>query len=46
LAASAVIENSSNSPVGREPVEHPHALNVRVWLMYGKFDELAKPYFM
>ena len=32
--------------VGREPVEHPHALNVRVWLMYGKFDELAKPYFM
>ncbi len=32
--------------VGRAPVEHPHAYNVRVWLMYGKFDELAKPYFM
>ena len=32
--------------VGREPVEHPHAFNVRVWLMYGKFDELSKPYFM
>jgi hypothetical protein len=32
--------------VGRKPVEHPHAFNVRVWLMYGKFAELAKPYFM
>lgn len=32
--------------VGREPVEHPHAFNVRVWLMYGKFDEMSKPYFM
>ncbi len=32
--------------VGRETVEHPHAFNVRVWLMYGKFDQLAKPYFM
>jgi len=32
--------------VGREPVEHPHAFNVRVWLMYGRFDEMAKPYFM
>jgi len=32
--------------VGRAPVEHPHAYNVRVWLMYGKFDELAKPYYM
>jgi len=32
--------------VGREPVEHPHAFNVRVWLMYGKFDDLSKPYFM
>ena len=32
--------------VGREPVEHPHAFNVRVWLMYGRFDELSKPYFM
>jgi hypothetical protein len=32
--------------VGRGPVEHPHAYNVKVWLMYGKFDELSKPYFM
>jgi hypothetical protein len=32
--------------VGREPVEHPHAFNVRVWLMYGKFDEMSRPYFM
>jgi hypothetical protein len=32
--------------VGREPVEHPHAFNVKVWLMYGRFDEMAKPYFM
>jgi len=32
--------------VGREPVEHPHAFNVRVWLMYGRFDEMSKPYFM
>jgi hypothetical protein len=32
--------------VGREPVEHPHAVNVRVWLMYGRFEEMAKPYFM
>jgi hypothetical protein len=32
--------------VGREPVEHPHAYNVRVWLMYGRFDEMSKPYFM
>ena len=32
--------------VGTKPVEHPHAFNVKVWLMYGDFDELAKPYFM
>jgi hypothetical protein len=32
--------------VGKEPVEHPHAVNVKVWLMYGKFDEMSKPYFM
>lgn len=32
--------------VGREPIEHPHAYNVKVWLMYAKFDEMAKPYFM
>jgi hypothetical protein len=32
--------------VGREPVDHPHAFNVRVWLMYGKFEDMAKPYFM
>jgi hypothetical protein len=32
--------------VGRAPIVHPLAINVKVWLMYGKFDELAKPYFM
>jgi hypothetical protein len=32
--------------VGRAPVDHPLAYNVKVWLMYGKFDELARPYFM
>lgn len=32
--------------VGSRPVEHPHAYNVKVWLMYGRFDEFAKPYFM
>jgi len=29
-----------------EPVEHPHAFNVKVWLMYGRFEEMSKPYFM
>ena len=32
--------------VGREPVEHPHAYNVKVWLMYGRFDDLSGPYMM
>ncbi len=32
--------------IGKAPIEHPHAFNVKVWLMYGKFDELAKPYYM
>jgi hypothetical protein len=32
--------------IGTKPVEHPHAFNVKVWLMYGDFNELAKPYFM
>jgi hypothetical protein len=32
--------------VGREPVEHPHAYNVKVWLMYGRFEEMSKPYMM
>jgi hypothetical protein len=32
--------------IGRGPIEHPHATNVKVWLMYGKFEELAKPYYM
>jgi GNAT superfamily N-acetyltransferase len=32
--------------VGTKPIEHPHAYNVKVWLMYGDFNELAKPYFM
>ena len=33
-------------PVGNHPVEHPHAYNVKVWLMYGRFDDLSKPYYM
>jgi len=32
--------------VGTKPIDHPHAYNVKVWLMYGKFDELSKPYYM
>jgi hypothetical protein len=32
--------------VGNHPVEHPHAYNVKVWLMYGRFDDLSKPYYM
>ena len=32
--------------VGDKPVEHPHAYNVKVWLMYGNFDEMAKPFYM
>ena len=32
--------------VGNKPIEHPHAYNVKVWLMYGDFEKLAKPYFM
>ena len=32
--------------VGNQPIEHPHAYNVKVWLMFGDFEKLAKPYFM
>jgi hypothetical protein len=32
--------------VGNQPIEHPHSYNVRVWLMYGRFDDLSKPYYM
>jgi len=32
--------------IGNAPVEHPHAYNVKVWLMYGRFDELSRPYYM
>ncbi len=32
--------------VGNEPIEHPHSHGVKVYLMYGKFRELAGPYFM
>ncbi len=32
--------------IGARPVDHPHAYNVKVWLMYGKFEEFARPYFM
>jgi hypothetical protein len=32
--------------VGHAPIEHPLAFNVKVWLMYARFDEMAKPYFM
>jgi len=32
--------------VGDRPIEYPYVSNARVWLMYGRFDELAKPQFM
>src|SRR5262249_44343024 len=32
--------------VGKRPIAHPHAYNVKVWLMYGDFEKLARPYFM
>jgi len=32
--------------VGNEPVVYPYVSNAKVWLFYGDFDELAKPYFM
>lgn len=32
--------------VGDKPVAHPHAYNVNVWLMYGSFDEMSKPFYM
>ncbi len=32
--------------VGDKPIEHPHSHGVTVYLMYGKFRELAGPYFM
>ena len=32
--------------VGKAPVKYPYVDNANVWLMYGDFDELAKPYFM
>jgi GNAT superfamily N-acetyltransferase len=31
--------------IGKEPIQHPH-INVKVWLMYGRFEDLSKPYFM
>jgi len=32
--------------VGDRPIEHPHAFNVKVWLMYGRWDQLSRPFFM
>ncbi len=32
--------------VGNKPIDHPHSFNVKVWLMYGRFDEMSKPYYM
>lgn len=32
--------------IGARPVDHPHVPGVKVYLMYGKFKELAGPYFM
>jgi len=32
--------------VGKEPIPYPYVNDVKVWLMYGDFEELAKPYFM
>jgi hypothetical protein len=32
--------------IGTRPVDHPHVHGVKVYLMYGKFKEMAGPYFM
>ncbi|HYB91829.1 MAG TPA: hypothetical protein VEC38_12375 [Candidatus Binataceae bacterium] len=32
--------------VGKAPIQYPYVNDVKVWLMYGDFEELAKPYFM
>jgi hypothetical protein len=32
--------------IGNRPVEHPHVPGVKVYLMYGRFKEMAEPYFM
>jgi hypothetical protein len=32
--------------VSDKPIAHPHAYNVNVWLMYGRFDEMSKPFYM
>jgi hypothetical protein len=32
--------------IGDKPIEHPHAHNAKVWLMYGWFEEFARPFFM
>ncbi len=32
--------------VSTRPIEHPHVAGVRVYLMYGRFKELAGPFFM
>jgi len=32
--------------VSPRPIEHPHVAGVRVYLMYGRFKELAGPFFM
>ncbi len=32
--------------VGDHPIEHPHVQGVKVYLMYGRFRQLAGPYLM
>ena len=32
--------------VGTKPVDPVYLFNAKVWLMYGRFDEIAKPFFM
>jgi hypothetical protein len=32
--------------IGNKPIDHPHVRGVRVYLMYGRFKELAGPFFM
>jgi hypothetical protein len=32
--------------IGNKPIEHPHAFNVKVWLMYGRFDDFCRNDFM
>jgi hypothetical protein len=32
--------------VGNKPIDHPHVYNAKIWLMYGRWDEMGKPFYM